>query len=117
MNKDYIKPDSWSIIEEGFDATNVELSESLFSIGNGAMGQRANFEATYAPIPIKKLCIAKPFVRWCSGKLSPTNALNGSIETLIEASIINNIPAANHSTGEFGITNNASDARIAPTKK
>ncbi|OXB24368.1 family 65 glycosyl hydrolase [Flavobacterium tructae] len=48
MNQDYIKPDNWSIIEEGFDAERVKSSESLFSIGNGAMGQRANFEETYS---------------------------------------------------------------------
>ena len=47
MNQDYIKPDNWSIIEEGFDAERVKSSESLFSIGNGAMGQRANFEENY----------------------------------------------------------------------
>ncbi|RUT71155.1 glycoside hydrolase family 65 protein [Flavobacterium cupreum] len=48
MNQDYIKPDNWSIIEEGFDHERVKSSESLFSIGNGAMGQRANFEETYS---------------------------------------------------------------------
>ena len=48
MNQDYIKPDNWSIIEEGFDVDSVKSSESLFSIGNGAMGQRANFEETYS---------------------------------------------------------------------
>jgi len=48
MNQDYIKPDPWSIIEEGFDAESVKSSESLFSIGNGAMGQRANFEEQYS---------------------------------------------------------------------
>ncbi|MDY0779489.1 glycoside hydrolase family 65 protein [Tenacibaculum sp. IB213877] len=48
MNQDYIIPNEWSIIEEGFDATRVKSSESLFSIGNGAMGQRANFEETYS---------------------------------------------------------------------
>jgi maltose phosphorylase len=48
MNQDYIKPDNWSIIEEGFDAERVKSSESLFSIGNGAMGQRANFEENYS---------------------------------------------------------------------
>jgi maltose phosphorylase len=48
MNQDYIKPDNWSIIEEGFDAERVKSSESLFSIGNGAMGQRANFEEYYS---------------------------------------------------------------------
>jgi maltose phosphorylase len=47
MNQDYIKPDNWSIIEEGFDVDSVKSSESLFSIGNGAMGQRANFEENY----------------------------------------------------------------------
>ncbi len=48
MNQDYIVPDNWSIIEEGFDGERVESSESLFSIGNGAMGQRANFEEGYS---------------------------------------------------------------------
>ncbi|WP_010518167.1 glycoside hydrolase family 65 protein [Croceivirga radicis] len=48
MNQDYIIPNPWSIIEEGFDAERVQCSESLFSIGNGAMGQRANFEEDYS---------------------------------------------------------------------
>jgi maltose phosphorylase len=48
MNQDYIQPNSWSIIEEGFDPLHVKSSESLFSIGNGAMGQRANFEEKYS---------------------------------------------------------------------
>lgn len=47
MHQDYIKPDNWSIIEEGFDTDRVKSSESLFSLGNGRMGQRANFEETY----------------------------------------------------------------------
>ena len=48
MNKNYIVPNEWSIIEEVFAAENVKASESLFSIGNGAMGQRANFEEDYS---------------------------------------------------------------------
>lgn len=48
MNQDYIIPDNWSIIEEGFEQDLVKSSESLFSIGNGAMGQRANFEEKYS---------------------------------------------------------------------
>ncbi|WP_242083346.1 glycoside hydrolase family 65 protein [Aestuariivivens sediminis] len=48
MNQNYIKPDNWSIIEEGFVPERVKSSESLFSIGNGAMGQRANFEEQYS---------------------------------------------------------------------
>ena len=47
MNQDYIKADNWSIIEDGFDPEQVKSSESIFSLGNGAMGQRANFEETY----------------------------------------------------------------------
>jgi maltose phosphorylase len=48
MNQDYIIPDEWSIIEKGFDPENVTASESIFSIGNGYMGQRANFEENYS---------------------------------------------------------------------
>jgi len=48
MNQNYIQPDNWSIIEEGFNTESVKSSESLFSIGNGAMGQRANFEEYYS---------------------------------------------------------------------
>jgi len=48
MNLNYIKPDPWSLIEEGFDPKHVEASESLFALGNGAMGQRANFEEDYS---------------------------------------------------------------------
>lgn len=48
MNQNYIFPDKWSIIEEGFDPDRVKSSESLFSLGNGAMGQRANFEEAYS---------------------------------------------------------------------
>jgi len=47
MNQVYIQPNEWSILEEGFDTQMVKSSESLFSIGNGAMGQRANFEEEY----------------------------------------------------------------------
>lgn len=48
MNQDYIVPNEWSIIEEGFSPERVKSSESIFSIGNGAMGQRANFEEHYS---------------------------------------------------------------------
>ncbi|WP_066628042.1 family 65 glycosyl hydrolase domain-containing protein [Labilibacter marinus] len=46
--KEYLKHDEWSVIEEGFDPNNHEASESIFSIGNGKMGQRANFEEKYS---------------------------------------------------------------------
>jgi len=44
----YYKLDEWNIIEEGFNADNSEMSESIFSLGNGYMGQRANFEEEYS---------------------------------------------------------------------
>lgn len=48
MHLEYIIPDNWSIIEEGWNPEHVKSSESLMSIGNGAMGQRANFEENYS---------------------------------------------------------------------
>lgn len=46
--KNYIKADEWNIVEEGFDPHLNKISESIFSLGNGRMGQRANFEETYS---------------------------------------------------------------------
>jgi maltose phosphorylase len=46
--KDYIKHHEWNIVEEGFDPHVNKISESIFSIGNGRMGQRANFEEEYS---------------------------------------------------------------------
>jgi len=48
MKNNYIIPNEWSIIEKGFDKHSVTASESIFSIGNGYMGQRANFEEDYS---------------------------------------------------------------------
>lgn len=48
MNIKYIQPNEWSIIEKGFDKENIETAESIFSIGNGIFGQRANFEEKYS---------------------------------------------------------------------
>lgn len=42
-----IKYDEWLIVEEGFIPENNRAAESIFSIGNGKMGQRANFEESY----------------------------------------------------------------------
>ncbi|MFZ6010038.1 MAG: glycoside hydrolase family 65 protein [Bacteroidota bacterium] len=46
--KNYLKHHEWQIIEEGFDPHYNKISESVFSIGNGRMGQRANFEEEYS---------------------------------------------------------------------
>ena len=40
--------DEWKIIENNFDSDKQEAAESIFSIGNGAFGQRANFEERYS---------------------------------------------------------------------
>jgi len=48
MHINYIKPHEWKIIEEGFNKEHVTASESIFSLGNGMMGQRANFEEFYS---------------------------------------------------------------------
>ncbi len=44
----YLETHEWKIIERGFNQENIERSEAIFSIGNGRMGQRANFEETYS---------------------------------------------------------------------
>jgi len=46
--KNYITPDEWSIVENGFHPENNEITESLMSLGNGRMGQRGNFEESYS---------------------------------------------------------------------
>ncbi|MFQ5445941.1 MAG: glycoside hydrolase family 65 protein, partial [Saprospiraceae bacterium] len=46
--KNYLTHDPWKIIEEGFHPEYNEVSESCFSIGNGQMGQRANFEEQFS---------------------------------------------------------------------
>jgi len=43
----YIKHHEWLIIEEGFHPEYNRASESIFALGNGRMGQRANFEERY----------------------------------------------------------------------
>ncbi len=47
MNK-YLQTDPWCIIEEGFHQNKQLASESIFSLGNGQIGQRANFEEHYS---------------------------------------------------------------------
>jgi maltose phosphorylase len=54
----YLHTDPWCIIEEGFDPMRQRASESIFSIGNGRMGQRANFEETYSGSSLQGTYIA-----------------------------------------------------------
>lgn len=48
MEQRYLEIDEWKIVEEGWDPKNHMKSESIFSIGNGRMGLRANFEEAYS---------------------------------------------------------------------
>lgn len=48
MFQNYLEVAPWHIRENTFDPENHEKSESIFSIGNGQMGQRANFEESYS---------------------------------------------------------------------
>jgi len=54
MRVNHIVADPWKIIEDSFDPENVEAAESIFSLGNGAMGHRANFEEQYSGKPFKE---------------------------------------------------------------
>jgi maltose phosphorylase len=56
--KDYILHHEWKIIEEGFNPDLNRISESIFSIGNGRMGQRANFEEKYTGDTLRGAYIA-----------------------------------------------------------
>ncbi|MGC9352462.1 MAG: family 65 glycosyl hydrolase domain-containing protein [Mariniphaga sp.] len=56
--KDYIIHNEWKIIEEGFRPEHNRISESIFSIGNGRMGQRANFEEKYSGDSLRGAYIA-----------------------------------------------------------
>ena len=46
--KDYLEKDPWCIIERGFHPEYNRVTESIFSLGNGKMGQRGNFEEQYS---------------------------------------------------------------------
>ncbi|MBK9396816.1 MAG: glycoside hydrolase family 65 protein [Saprospiraceae bacterium] len=46
--KQYVEAHPWKIIETDFSTGDNMVTESLLSIGNGKMGQRANFEETYS---------------------------------------------------------------------
>lgn len=48
MHNKYLVTDEWRIIEDRWRPELNQGSESIFSIGNGFMGQRANFEETYS---------------------------------------------------------------------
>ncbi len=46
--KKYLEQDEWCIIEKGFHPDYNRVTESIFSLGNGRMGQRGNFEEQFS---------------------------------------------------------------------
>ena len=68
-------------------------------------------------MPMNSDCITKPAVRCDASSLSATNARNGSIEMLIDASRIQSSAAAIQSVLDVGMKKSAIDARIAPVRK
>ena len=46
--KPYLEVHPWRVVESGWNPADVRRSESIFSIGNGRFGQRANFEEQYS---------------------------------------------------------------------
>ncbi|RRB07072.1 glycoside hydrolase family 65 protein [Larkinella rosea] len=46
--KQYLKHDPWLIVEEDFNRSYNEITESVMSLGNGRMGQRGNFEENFS---------------------------------------------------------------------
>lgn len=48
MMKERFSIHPWKVIETAFDPNDLLFSESLFSLGNGAMGLRGNFEEDYS---------------------------------------------------------------------
>ncbi len=48
MIKNYSDIDPWILKESTYNPEHNEISESLFALGNGHMGQRANFVETYS---------------------------------------------------------------------
>ncbi len=56
--KEYLKHHEWQIVEEGLNPHYNMVSESVFSIGNGRMGQRANFEEEYTGETLKGSYVA-----------------------------------------------------------
>lgn len=48
MHNKYLDQHEWQIIESQWNPEKHQGSESIFSLGNGYMGQRANFEENYS---------------------------------------------------------------------
>ena len=51
--KNLFEIDEWKIVQNQYEPSKQLQAESIFSIGNGSFGQRANFEEHYSgPTPV-----------------------------------------------------------------
>ncbi|WP_262493169.1 hypothetical protein [Marinilabilia salmonicolor] len=77
--RQYLKQDEWRIIEEGFSPDHHKASESIFSLGNGQMGQRANFEEAWSGPTLQGSYVAGVYypdkTRVAGGKTDTPNTL------------------------------------------
>ena len=55
--------DPWSIIEDKFDSSKMVDSESIFSLGNGKIGQRGNFEEDFSEIKPLEITLVVYIIR------------------------------------------------------
>ena len=92
-------------------------ASAVLEIPNQLVNIHGRKEATMAPMPIKKLCIAKPVVRCEGGSISPTNARKGSMLMLMDASMIHKTLTAIQSADELGMKSKESEASKAPIAK
>ena len=87
------------------------ITPNTFVISQGSA------EATTAPEADEQALHAEALRALSSGSRSATNARNGSMLTLMDASRIQSSPAAIQSVVEFGIRTSAAELRRAPIRK
>src|SRR5262249_34853824 len=99
------------------DFTQSGIPPALLDVTPRRLKSNGRPFARLAPTPMKNDCITKPAVRCDASSLSATNARNGSIEMLIDASRIQRRVAAIQSAVDVGMMKSAIEARIAPVRK
>ena len=70
--KNLFEIDEWKIVQNQYEPSKQLQAESIFSIGNGSFGQRANFEEHYSGPTLQGnylggiTILTKP--KWAGGK-------------------------------------------------
>ena len=76
---------TWNIIIEDFNKADITKHESIFSLGNGAMGMRANFASI--GIQIGGIGALAPNQRKTLSEFGLKAVLGGSLASLMSATI------------------------------